>query len=56
MCVVCSDGCPFPSGVVLQNHFGPLYYCTHHFPLLLQLFANTLLEHCFLILSKMAEI
>lgn len=62
MCVVCSDGCPCPSGVVLQNHFDPLYYCTCHFfkdchfCLLVHLFSNTLLEHCFLILSKMAEI
>jgi len=59
---MCSDGCSCPSGVVLQNHFDPLYYCTRHFfkdchfPLLLHVFVNTLLEHCFLILSKMAEI
>jgi hypothetical protein len=62
MCVVCSYGCPCLSGVVLQYHFDPQYYSTRHFfkdchfPLVLHLFVNTLLKHCFLTLSKMAEI
>jgi len=53
MRVVCSYGRPCLSGFVLQNHFDLQYYSTCHFfkdchfPLLLCLFANTLLEHCF---------